>query len=89
MPTLTELHHRIPTLTDLYRRYTGDLTAHQRTIGKHFRELDQRRQRIVTRVMDGLTYGDIGAEETISRAAAHSVVTDAMLAIRRAIDKQH
>ena len=76
----------MPTLTDLYRHHTGDTSSHQRTIGAHFARLDARRMRIVAAHMAGKSYTEIGQAEDISRGAAQSVVTDAMVAIHRAIE---
>jgi len=75
----------MPTLTDVYRHYTGDLNAHQRTIGAHFARLEPRRMRIVAARMAGRSMDAIATEEGIGKGSAQSVIQAAMEHIRKAI----
>ena len=54
------------TLKALYQLSTGDLVTHQRTIAAHFARLDDRRQRVIRRRLEGATLREIGRELRIS-----------------------
>jgi hypothetical protein len=77
-----------PSLAALYREITGDTDAHQGTIAAHFRALEPRRQRIITRRLRGETFAYIGECFGVTAAAAQSSVKLSMRAIGKAIAGQ-
>lgn len=75
----------MPTLTAIYRHYTGDLESHPRTIAAHFAKLEPRRQRIVRDHLKGCSFQRIADAYGISKGSAQSVVSAAMEHVRKAI----
>jgi DNA-directed RNA polymerase specialized sigma24 family protein len=71
------------TVKALYQRYTGDTSAHQRTIDARYRKLPDRARRVIHGATLGLTLRALAQVEGCSHGTVNSLLKRSMEAIRK------